>query len=88
MNLIAGVIGLDSVSAAKVANVLHAVAHDPENPTAVIASIHQPRYAALKKHPTIRLTEIVVRSSIRHSIASFSLLMGMRSTLAPAHSRH
>ncbi|KAI0713620.1 ABC transporter [Earliella scabrosa] len=34
--------GLDSVSAAKVANVLHALAHDPENPTAVIASIHQP----------------------------------------------
>ncbi|KAI0648383.1 ABC transporter [Trametes meyenii] len=34
--------GLDSVSAAKVAKVLHALAHDPENPTAVIASIHQP----------------------------------------------
>jgi energy-coupling factor transporter ATP-binding protein EcfA2 len=35
-------IGLDSVSAAKVANVLHSVAHDPEHPTVVIASIHQP----------------------------------------------
>ncbi|KAI0333180.1 hypothetical protein GY45DRAFT_1320127 [Cubamyces sp. BRFM 1775] len=34
--------GLDSVSAAKVANVLHELAHDEENPTAVIASIHQP----------------------------------------------
>ncbi|KAI0737947.1 ABC transporter [Daedaleopsis nitida] len=34
--------GLDSVSASKVAKVLHALAHDPENPTAVIASIHQP----------------------------------------------
>ncbi|EPQ58693.1 hypothetical protein GLOTRDRAFT_115012 [Gloeophyllum trabeum ATCC 11539] len=34
--------GLDSVSASKVAAVLHSVAHDPENPTAVIASIHQP----------------------------------------------
>ncbi|TFK45642.1 hypothetical protein OE88DRAFT_1669039 [Heliocybe sulcata] len=34
--------GLDSVSASKVAAVLHAVAHDPESPTAVIASIHQP----------------------------------------------
>ncbi|KAI0042833.1 hypothetical protein FA95DRAFT_513015 [Auriscalpium vulgare] len=34
--------GLDSVSAAKVAAVLHAVAHDAENPTAVVASIHQP----------------------------------------------
>ena len=35
--------GLDSVSAAKVANVLRGLAHDQENPTAVIASIHQPR---------------------------------------------
>ncbi|CAL1703348.1 unnamed protein product [Somion occarium] len=34
--------GLDSVSASKVAKVLHGLAHDPENPTAVIASIHQP----------------------------------------------
>ena len=36
--------GLDSVSASKVARVLHGLAHDPENPTAVIASIHQPRF--------------------------------------------
>lgn len=35
--------GLDSVSAAKVARVLHSLAHDEENPTVVIASIHQPR---------------------------------------------
>ncbi|KAF8579482.1 hypothetical protein K439DRAFT_1654569 [Ramaria rubella] len=34
--------GLDSVSAAKVASVLHDIAHDPQSPTAVIASIHQP----------------------------------------------
>jgi len=34
--------GLDSVSSFKVANVLRNVAHDPNNPTAVIASIHQP----------------------------------------------
>ncbi|KZT24034.1 hypothetical protein NEOLEDRAFT_1095007 [Neolentinus lepideus HHB14362 ss-1] len=34
--------GLDSVSASKVTAVLHAVAHDAEDPTAVIASIHQP----------------------------------------------
>ncbi|KAF7359175.1 Abc transporter [Mycena sanguinolenta] len=34
--------GLDSVSASRVANVLHAIAHDPENPIPVIASIHQP----------------------------------------------
>lgn len=39
--------GLDSVSAKKVANVLHALAHDPKNPTAVIASIHQPRYVTV-----------------------------------------
>ncbi|KIP10262.1 hypothetical protein PHLGIDRAFT_101348 [Phlebiopsis gigantea 11061_1 CR5-6] len=34
--------GLDSVSAAKVTKVLHALAHDEENPTVVIASVHQP----------------------------------------------
>ncbi|KAI0345048.1 hypothetical protein BDW22DRAFT_1353889 [Trametopsis cervina] len=34
--------GLDSVSASKVARVLHTLAHDQENPTVVIASIHQP----------------------------------------------
>ncbi|KAG9085177.1 hypothetical protein FS749_004632 [Ceratobasidium sp. UAMH 11750] len=34
--------GLDSVSAAKVAQVLADLAHDPENPVAVVASIHQP----------------------------------------------
>lgn len=34
--------GLDSVSATKVVNVLRDLAHDPENPTAVIASVHQP----------------------------------------------
>ncbi|KAF8162818.1 hypothetical protein B0H34DRAFT_693057 [Crassisporium funariophilum] len=34
--------GLDSVSAARVANVLHAIAHDPVHPTPIIASIHQP----------------------------------------------
>ena len=36
--------GLDSVSASKAEKALHALAHDPDNPTAVIASIHQPRY--------------------------------------------
>ncbi|EJU05788.1 hypothetical protein DACRYDRAFT_20168 [Dacryopinax primogenitus] len=34
--------GLDSVSAQKVASVLHDLCHDPHNPTIVIASIHQP----------------------------------------------
>ncbi|KAJ7063611.1 hypothetical protein C8F01DRAFT_1133693 [Mycena amicta] len=34
--------GLDSVSASRVASVLHSIAHDPENPIPVIASIHQP----------------------------------------------
>ncbi|KAJ7849337.1 hypothetical protein B0H13DRAFT_2238530 [Mycena leptocephala] len=34
--------GLDSVSASRVARVLHAIAHDPDNPIPVIASIHQP----------------------------------------------
>ncbi|KAF9464628.1 hypothetical protein BDZ94DRAFT_1256193 [Collybia nuda] len=34
--------GLDSVSASRIAKVLHAIAHDPVNPIPVIASIHQP----------------------------------------------
>ena len=38
---------MDSVSAARVADVLHAIAHDPVNPTPIIASIHQPRYVSL-----------------------------------------
>jgi len=40
--------GLDSVSAARIADVLHSIAHDPDNPIPVIASIHQPRYVLLK----------------------------------------
>lgn len=35
--------GLDSVSAARVGRILHSLAHDPENPTVVVVSIHQPR---------------------------------------------
>ncbi len=35
-------LGLDSVSALKVVSVLQALAHDTDNPTAVIATIHQP----------------------------------------------
>ncbi|KAG5636134.1 hypothetical protein H0H81_009016 [Sphagnurus paluster] len=34
--------GLDSVSASRIAKVLHDIAHDPVNPIPVIASIHQP----------------------------------------------
>ncbi|KAJ7090414.1 hypothetical protein B0H15DRAFT_939000 [Mycena belliarum] len=34
--------GLDSVSASRVTKVLHAIAHDSENPIPVLASIHQP----------------------------------------------
>ncbi|KNZ72312.1 putative ATP-dependent permease [Termitomyces sp. J132] len=34
--------GLDSVSASRVAQILHDIAHDPVNPIPVIASIHQP----------------------------------------------
>ena len=32
--------GLDSVSASKVANVLHTLAHDPDNPTAFMTVVH------------------------------------------------
>lgn len=36
-------LGLDSVSASRIARVLHDIAHDPANPIPVIASIHQPK---------------------------------------------
>ncbi|KAJ3891331.1 hypothetical protein GG344DRAFT_77017 [Lentinula edodes] len=45
--------GLDSVSAARVANVLHAIAHDSSSPTAVIASIHQPSSQLYQTFDTI-----------------------------------
>lgn len=41
-NIVTFSLGLDSVSASKVVSVLHALAHDADNPTAVIATIHQP----------------------------------------------
>lgn len=50
--------GLDSVSASKVANVLKALAHDQENPTAVIASIHQPRYGLIRGFSRHLLTSV------------------------------
>jgi len=45
LQLILRCIGLDSVSAARVANLLSDIAHDSVNPIPVIASIHQPRLA-------------------------------------------
>ncbi|KAJ3994693.1 hypothetical protein F5050DRAFT_432283 [Lentinula boryana] len=45
--------GLDSVSAARVASVLHAIAHDQSSPTAVIASIHQPSSQLYQAFDTI-----------------------------------
>ncbi|TFK34870.1 hypothetical protein BDQ12DRAFT_635810 [Crucibulum laeve] len=47
--------GLDSVSASRVASVLHSIAHDPVNPTPVIASIHQPSSQLYQKFDTILL---------------------------------
>ncbi|KAF9533605.1 hypothetical protein CPB83DRAFT_783282 [Crepidotus variabilis] len=47
--------GLDSVSAARVANVLHAIAHDPVNPTPIIASIHQPSSQLYQKFDLVLL---------------------------------
>ncbi|KDR81917.1 hypothetical protein GALMADRAFT_240228 [Galerina marginata CBS 339.88] len=47
--------GLDSVSAARVADVLHAIAHDPINPTPIIASIHQPSSQLYQKFDLVVL---------------------------------
>lgn len=59
--------GLDSVSAKKVGEVLRALAHDKENPTAVIASIHQPRYVPHIVNDARGLT-----CMCKHSVRSFS----------------
>ncbi|KAJ7603493.1 hypothetical protein FB45DRAFT_960377 [Roridomyces roridus] len=47
--------GLDSVSASRVAKVLHVIAHDPENPIPVIASIHQPSSQLYQTFDTVLL---------------------------------
>ncbi|EKM83122.1 hypothetical protein AGABI1DRAFT_98017 [Agaricus bisporus var. burnettii JB137-S8] len=47
--------GLDSVSAARVARVLHEIAHDPVNPIPVIASIHQPSSQLYQQFDTVLL---------------------------------
>ncbi|PPQ63344.1 hypothetical protein CVT24_006717 [Panaeolus cyanescens] len=47
--------GLDSVSAARIANVLHDIAHDPVNPTPIIASIHQPSSQLYHKFDLVML---------------------------------
>jgi len=65
--------GLDSVSAARVANVLHAIAHDPVNPTPVIASVHQPRYAPLLAHQ-LSCCILLIRIPALNYIKSLTLL--------------
>lgn len=81
-------LGLDSVSAAKVARVLYDVAHDLESPTAVIASIHQPRcvsyYFCCSNHSPIIRSNTVLNST-KHSIRFLSLPMVKLSTRDLAH---
>ena len=64
-------IGLDSVSAARVADILHAIAHDPVNPTPIIASIHQPRFVSLFLGDNCLLVIRTVRNCIRSLTLSF-----------------
>ncbi|KAF8061676.1 hypothetical protein FPV67DRAFT_1509891 [Lyophyllum atratum] len=47
--------GLDSVSASRIAKLLHDIAHDPVNPIPVIASIHQPSSQLYQSFDTILL---------------------------------
>ncbi|KAF4613639.1 hypothetical protein D9613_007664 [Agrocybe pediades] len=47
--------GLDSMSAARIADVLHSIAHDPQNPIPIIASIHQPSSQLYQKFDRIML---------------------------------
>lgn len=62
---------MDSVSAARVADVLHSIAHDPVNPTPIIASIHQPRYVPFLQVIIVPYFLRTVRNCIRSLTLSF-----------------
>ena len=64
-------IGLDSVSAARVADILHAIANDPVNPTPIIASIHQPRFVSVSLGDKLSL---IVLRTVRNYIRSLTWL--------------
>lgn len=64
-------IGLDSVSASRVASVLHSIAHDPLNPIPVITSIHQPRYVKVSYPRCIVLICCQARNCTRSSTQSY-----------------
>jgi ABC-type nitrate/sulfonate/bicarbonate transport system ATPase subunit len=76
--------GLDSVSASQVARVLHGLAHNKQNPTAVIASIHQPRSAASFSCIGLTLTYFSAPNFIRHSTKYYCFRMDARCTRGPA----
>jgi ABC-type multidrug transport system ATPase subunit len=77
--------GLDSVSAAKITQVLHALAHDEENPTAVLATIHQPRFVS--PPPFLPFLIIHPDRSSKSSTVSSSSLTDALSTPAQVVSR-
>lgn len=56
-------LGLDSVSASRVAQVLHSIAHDPVSPIPVITSIHQPRSVHLLTSITVLLISMAYTCS-------------------------
>lgn len=58
------------MSAARVADVLHAIAHDPVHPTPIIASIHQPRFVSLSPGDNCPL---IVLRTVRNCIRSLTL---------------
>jgi ABC-type multidrug transport system ATPase subunit len=47
--------GLDAVSASRLAQLLHSVAHNPDCPTTIIASIHQPSSKLYQTFDTVTL---------------------------------
>ncbi len=59
--------GLDSVSAAKVAGVLHELAHDPKERRVVIATIHQPR--SVQSVKVLGITNSLSFTALSYTIA-------------------
>lgn len=82
LKLIQLCLGLDSVSAARVAYILREIAHDPVNPIPVVASIHQPRYVIKFMVNLWIFDNRTVRNSISSSTPFWYSRKDMRSTMA------
>jgi hypothetical protein len=84
--------GLDSVSASRVAQMLHSIAHDPVNPIPVITSIHQPKFVRHRIYINLLYSQApqipVVRSYTNPLTQYSSYPTAVHSIQAQGFSRH